>query len=120
MKERFAVPFTRLKNAVLPRHYDLSLVFVNDAFSRRLNATYCGKHHSADILSFPLSKKHGEIFIDLVTAQRESKKFGLSFRKFVTLLFIHGLLHLKGMRHGITMERVEKKLLHGASNRNRH
>lgn len=62
----------------------------------------------------------GEIFIDLVTAKKEMGKFDMSFDKFVTYLFIHGLLHLKGMEHGYTMERTEKKLLHGTPHHSRH
>ena len=116
-QSKFSIPFTSLKNKVLPRDYELSLVFVDSNFSRKLNRTYRGKNKSANILSFPLSNKCGEIFIDLITARKEMKKFNMSFKKFVTYLFIHGLLHLKGMRHGDTMEKAEQKLLYGASNR---
>ena len=117
---RFSIPFTNLKNSVLGRDFELSLVFVDNIFSKRLNRTYRGKNKSADVLSFPLSKKSGEIFIDLITAKKEMGKFQMPYRKFVTFLFIHGLLHLKGMKHGITMERREKKLLNDASNYSRY
>lgn len=72
------------------------------------------------MLSFPLSKKSGEIFIDLVTANKEAKEFGMSLGEFVKYLFIHACLHLKGMEHGDTMEQAEKKLLNGTSNRSRY
>ncbi|MEX2013310.1 MAG: rRNA maturation RNase YbeY [Parcubacteria group bacterium] len=117
---RFGIPFTRLKNRVLGRSFELSLVFIDNKLSRRLNRTYRGKNSPANVLSFPLSKSTGEIFIDLVTAQKETKEFGMSFEQFVTFLFIHGLLHLKGMAHGDTMEQAEKTLLHGTSNRSWH
>ena len=119
-KQKFSIPFTRLKNTVLGRDFELSLVFIDNTFSRRLNAQYRGKNKPTNVLSFPISKKSGEIFIDLVTAKKEAGVFEMSFQKFVTFLFIHGLLHLKGMRHGATMERAEKKLLHGTSNRSGH
>lgn len=120
--EKFSIPFTKLKNHVFGKGFELSLVFTDSRLSRRLNRTYRGKNKPANVLSFPLSKKSGEIFIDLVTAKKDARKFEMTFRDFVALLFIHGLLHLKGMRHGDTMERAEKKLLHVASNlgRNRH
>ncbi|PIQ66244.1 MAG: rRNA maturation RNase YbeY [Candidatus Zambryskibacteria bacterium CG11_big_fil_rev_8_21_14_0_20_42_18] len=117
---RFSIPFTNLKNSVLGLDFELSLVFVDNIFSKRLNRTYRGKNKSADVLSFPLSKKSGEIFIDLITAKKEMGKFQMPYRKFVTFLFIHGLLHLKGMKHGTTMERREKKLLNDASNYSRY
>ena len=119
-KNKLSIPFTRLKNSALGQDFELSLVFIDNIFSRRLNKKYRGKNKPANILSFPLSKKSGEIFIDLVTAKKEARKFEMSFRDFVTFLFIHGLFHLKGMRHGDTMERAEKKLLHGTSNLGRH
>ena len=119
-KQKFSIPFTRLKNTVLGRDFELSLVFIDNTFSRRLNAQYRGKNKPTNVLSFPISKKSGEIFIDLVTAKKEAGVFEMSFQKFVTFLFIHGLLHLKGMRHGATMEKAEKKLLYGTSNRSRH
>lgn len=115
-----AKPYTRLKNKVLGRDYELSLVFADNKLSRHLNKTYRKKNKPADVLSFPLSAKSGEIFIDLVTARKEVGKFNMPFRKFVTYLFIHGLLHLKGMKHGNTMKQAELKLLHGSSNYNRH
>lgn len=117
---KFSVPFTFLKNLVLSRDFELSLVFTDDIHSKRLNRIYRLKNKPANVLSFPLSRKSAEIFIDLVTAKREAPKFEMTFKKYVTYLFIHGLLHLKGMRHGATMERAEKKLLNDTSNYRRH
>lgn len=119
-KSPYSIPFTHLKNIVLGQNFELSLVFIDNKFSRRLNSTYRGKNAPTNILSFSLSKTTGEIFIDLVTAKKETKKFKMSFKTFITYLFIHGLLHLKGMKHGDTMERAEKKLLHDTSNHSRN
>jgi len=110
------IRFDKILEEVLGKEYELSLVFTSTALSKKLNSTYRGKNNPTNILSFPLSKKSGEIFIDLTTASKEVKKFEMSFPKFITYLFIHGLLHLKGMEHGYTMERREKKLLNGATN----
>ena len=110
------IRFEKILEEVLGNEYELSLVFVGPSLSQKLNNTYRGKNNPTNILSFPLSKKSGEIFIDLTTASKEFKKFEMSFLKFITYLFIHGLLHLKGMQHGDTMERREKKLLNGATN----
>ena len=120
VRGKYSIPFTSLKNTVLGRSYELSLVFVDSAFSCRLNRAYREENKPANILSFPLSKWSGEIFIDLDTAKKEKEKFEMSFHKFVTFLFIHGLLHLKGMQHGDTMERKELKLLYDTSNYSRH
>lgn len=111
-KTRKKVPgikFEKVKEKVLGRKYELSLVFCGDALSRRLNKLYRSKDKPTNVLSFPLSKNSGEIFINL----SKTKDFSALH------LFIHGMLHLKGMEHGDIMERTEKNLLNGAAHHNR-
>ena len=124
-ESEFLIPFSKIKNACLGEHYELSLVFIDNKLSRKLNKTYRQKDNPTNILSFPLSKKSGEIFIDLAQAKKEAKSFGQTFPNFIGFLFIHGLLHLKGMQHGSTMEKAESKLrkkfkIYGTTNRSRH
>lgn len=101
-----------MKDAVLGKNYDLSLVIVGNTRSQKLNATYRGKAKSTNILSFPLSKMEGEIFLNLNVAKKEAPQFDKTYTEFVAYLVIHGMLHLKGHSHGSTMERLEKKFLH--------
>lgn len=89
--------------------YELSLVFCGPALSKRLNKTYRDKDHATNVLSFPISKTSGEIFIDLATLKGFSVKH----------LFIHGCLHLKGMEHGAKMEKLEQHFLNGKTNHRR-
>ncbi|MBX4189015.1 rRNA maturation RNase YbeY [Candidatus Parcubacteria bacterium] len=110
-------PFKATKRKVLGDSYRLSLVLCGDALSRRLNRAYRKKDKPTNVLAFPLSKDSGEIFINL----KKVKPFSVEF------LFIHGLLHLKGMEHGATMERREQELLkkfygppHRSRNRHRN
>ena len=105
------LPFTDLKTKILGKNYTLSLVFVSNQKSKILNKTYRNKNAPANVLSFPLEKTSGEIFIDLQEARKEFSKFNLSYKNFVALLFIHALLHLKGLRHGSTMEQREKEVM---------
>lgn len=108
-----SLPYEQIKDRVLGRGYELSLVFIGKMRSRRLNRLYRGKDKVANVLSFPLAKKSGEIFITL----SETKLFG------VEKLFIHGLLHLKGMQHGATMDKTEavlqRQYFNGTSHRRR-
>jgi len=104
------LPFVLIKNAVLGEKYLLSLVIVGDALSRKLNATYRNKNKPTNVLSFSLSKNEGEIFLNLKKAKSETKEFGENYKNLVGYLFIHGLLHLKGMTHGGTMEEAERKI----------
>lgn len=99
-----------MKNEVMGKNYELSLVFVGEKRSRKLNKEYRQKDKSGNVLSFPLDKKTGEIFICPVRARREMKSFGRKYDNFIGFLFIHGLCHLKGMDHGSTMEKAEEKI----------
>src|SRR3989344_2401863 len=104
------VPFLALKDAALGASYDLSLVFVGPTRSRALNRTHRGNNKPANILSFPLSKTSGEIFIDLTTARKQAPDFDRSYTNFIAFLFIHGLFHLKGFDHSAIMERNERAI----------
>lgn len=104
-----SLPFAVMKEAVLGKEYALSLVFVSKRKSQALNKTYRGKDKPANVLSFPYSKKNGEIFISIETAKTQCKDYDKTWQQFVGFLVIHGMLHLKGMQHGSTMEVQEKK-----------
>lgn len=105
------LPFVQIKNAVLGKNYELSLVFVGDATSRKLNRIYREKDKPTNVLSFPLSKTEGEIFINLKKAKAEAPDFEMPYKTFVAYLYIHGLLHLKGLDHGKKMEKLESRFL---------
>lgn len=106
-----SLPFLPIKETILGKSYDLTLVFCTPKESEERNKAYRGKDHPTNILSFPLSKNEGEIYISLSVARRDAKKFDLSYEKFLHLLFIHGCLHLKGHDHGSTMEKLEDSYL---------
>ena len=101
------VPFAEIKDSVLGKDYSLSLVFVGDRESQKLNIEHRGKDYIPNILSFELDSKNGEIFINPLEAKRQAKDFGRSPSNMIAFLYIHGLCHLKGMEHGGTMERTE-------------
>ena len=103
--------FINLKNKVLGKDYDLSLVFIGDKLSKKLNKKYRNKDKKANILSFPLTKNEGEIFINIKETKRQSEVFAKNFDDFLKYLFIHGLLHLKGYEHSSKMESEEQKIL---------
>ena len=104
------VPFAKIKEAVVGKKYSLSLVFIGQKKSQTLNNTYRGKNKPTNCLSFTLDKNSGEIFLNLTKAKLEAKLFDRQFDNFVAFLFIHSLMHLKGMEHGDKMERAEEKI----------
>jgi ssRNA-specific RNase YbeY (16S rRNA maturation enzyme) len=93
--------FKNIKESVLGKRYDLSLAFLTPAKMRAVTVRTKKKDHVSNVLSFPLSKNSGEILI----CKAAAKPFSLPY------LFIHGLLHLKGFKHGATMTNQERRVL---------
>lgn len=102
------LPFLRMKEAILGKRFMLSLVFIGDKRAQTLNKTYRKKTYIPDVLTFPLDANEGEMFINPHQAKRRAKEFDMDTERFIALLFIHGLLHLKGVPHGSRMERLER------------
>ncbi len=102
------LPFQHMKDYVLGKNYELSVAFIGDSESQKLNKTWRDKDKPTNILSFSLSKEEGEIFINQKFASKEAPLFGRTASNFIAFLFIHGLFHLKGMDHGSTMESKER------------
>jgi len=105
------LPFRKITEKILSKKYSLSVVFTGNKRAARLNKKYRGKNYAPDVLAFPLSDKSGEIFIAPKAASRQAALFGEPTAKYIGRLFIHGLLHLKGYRHGSKMEHEERKIL---------
>lgn len=101
------LPFKKIKNAILNQDFEISLVFIDNQLSQKLNKKHKGKKGPANVLTFPLSKKEAEIFIDIEEAKKEHDNFDMKLVPYIGYLFIHSLLHLKGYSHGSTMEKRE-------------
>lgn len=104
------IPVEDLLHAIHSPRYELSVVFVGEKKIRELNKHYRQKDKATDVLSFTLDKHSGEIFICPRYIRNHLWKY--EYTKTIDVfrfLFIHALLHLKGMDHGSTMENEEKK-----------
>lgn len=98
-----------MKDAVLGKNYSLSVVIADTKLIQKLNNIHRGKNKPTDILSFPLDKKEGEMFLNLAKCKIKAKEFDRTFENYLAFVFIHGLVHLKGFDHGSKMESIEKK-----------
>ncbi len=103
------LPFLHIKNEILGKNYELSLVFIGRTRAIEMHKDWKSKNDPVNILSFPLSKNEGEIFISLEKARSECKNFDRNYENYLAFLFIHGCVHLKGYAHGNKMEALEKK-----------
>lgn len=111
----------------------VSLLLCGEAKIKKLNSEYRQKDYVTDVLSFPSSENlrkslkdaeifDGEIFVgDLAICHQKTKKqakeFGITYMDEFIHLFFHGLIHLMGYDHEISlkeeklMEEWEKKAL---------
>jgi rRNA maturation RNase YbeY len=105
------LPFEKMGKAILGPKYELSLVICGDSLAQRMNKEYRKKSYKPNVLSFPISKTEGEIFLNVQCAAREAKKYKTTLPKRLALLFVHGCFHLKGLKHGTKMEAAEQKIL---------
>lgn len=102
------LPFLAIKDAILGKEYNLSLIFPTLKIAEELHIRWKKKTGPVNILSFPLDKNEGEIILTLAQARKEAKKYDRNYKDHLTFLFIHGCLHLKGMTHGAKMEKEER------------
>ncbi len=84
---------------------ELSILFVNDAYIKRLNSKYRDTDSKTDVLAFSMRQgegisQHSEILGDVVistqTARREAVRRKEPVQKELDLYLVHGILHLLG------------------------
>ena len=86
---------------------DLSLLLVGDRSMRRLNRLYRRMDRTTDVLAFPIRKQRvrhlsdllGDVVISIPQAAKQARQAGHSLEHELTVLVIHGLLHLLGYDH---------------------
>lgn len=110
-KSRPSIPFALIKDDILGPGYNLSLNLVGEKRAREVNRVSRQKTYAPNVLSFPLDRKTGEIYLTPQVAKKEASRFGHGFKRHLTFLYIHGLLHLKGFDHGRKMEELEARYL---------
>ena len=107
----------------------VSILFCEDAYIRRLNREYREVDTPTDVLAFSMHegrfpKVHpeilGDVVISLETASRQTKRFRHSLDEEIVLLVVHGILHLLGYdrlkkKDKELMRKKEKKILRSFS-----
>ena len=98
----------------LPENTEVSITFVTDQRIAELNEAFRGKTGPTDVLSFecdnledgfPLCDEDrgvyslGDVIIAPDVARRQAQELGNAFSDEISLLLVHGLLHLIGHDH---------------------
>ena len=106
-----ALPWQRACHKILGNKYELDLIFASTSFMKKINRRYSQKNKSANVLAFPLAGLEGQIILDAALAKKEAKFYGETFKKYLWRLYVHALLHLKGLKHGEKMDKAAAKFL---------
>ncbi|WP_339033676.1 rRNA maturation RNase YbeY [Spiroplasma endosymbiont of Cantharis rufa] len=92
-----------------------SVNYIDEIKSRQLNMEYREKDYVGDVISFPIDddfgiynqldfKEIGDIFITFSEAKNKALKYKHSIEFEMAWLFVHGLLHILGYDHEISIE----------------
>ena len=112
---------TALKYMNFPYDAEVSVTFTDNENIRELNLEHRERDSATDVLSFPMYDfKNGEepydevaelgdIVLSLERASEQAKDFGHSFKREVSFLTVHSVLHLLGYDHE-TSEEDEKEM----------
>ncbi len=93
------LPFLKIKNELMGKDFELTIIYTSKEKNLELNKKYRSKDYIPNILTFPISKNEGEIYISRGIARTQHTEFSMSYNKYLTLLIVHGCLHLKGFKH---------------------
>ncbi len=113
-RRRVAERFARQLQAEVAKGRAFVCLIAGDAELRRLNRKFRGKDCTTDVLSFPGADPAslGDIAISFQRARAQAREFGHTVEQEVSILMLHGVLHLMGMDHHADngrMARAEKR-----------
>ncbi len=113
-----------------PKHTDVTITFVSKARIHELNREYRGIDRPTDVLSFECDNipfededifageeyELGDVIIAADVAIEQAQEYGTTLEEEITLLIVHGLLHLLGYDHvededAEEMENLERTLI---------
>ena len=78
----------------------VSIAIVGEKKMRQLNKAYCNKDYAASVLSFTDdSFALGEIVLCPLEIRKDALKYKIPFKRAISWMFVHGLLHLLGYTH---------------------
>lgn len=103
--------FLSIKDSILGKKHEVSLIFIGSHRAKNLNEKHRQKDYVPNILTFDLDDTHTEIFICPDVAKKQCRDFDLSLSDYYAFLFIHGCLHAKGFSHGDEMNIQEDTFL---------
>lgn len=89
------------------KEFNLSIALVGQGRIKELNKRYRKKNKATNVLSFQYDNS-GEVVICLREVKKNAKQFKSTYKKELTRVLIHGILHILGYNH----QRMKKKELY--------
>jgi probable rRNA maturation factor len=113
-RRRVVERFARQLQAEVTKGRAFACLITGDAELRRWNREFRGQDCATDVLSFASASPAslGDIAISLQRARAQAREFGHTVEQEVSILMLHGVLHLMGMDHQADngrMARAEKR-----------
>jgi probable rRNA maturation factor len=89
-------------------HVTVAVRITDDEEMERLNREFAGDAHATDVLSFEGSGDHvGDIAISWPRVVEQAQEWGHSENQELSILLVHGFLHLLGWDHATPAENEE-------------
>jgi probable rRNA maturation factor len=89
----------------------ITLRVVGAAEARTLNRAFRKRDYATNVLSFSYGPNQGDLVLCHAVIAREAREWKKELSAHYAHLVVHGMLHLRGLRHGRRMERAEIALL---------
>jgi probable rRNA maturation factor len=101
------------------RCFEVSIVFVDEAESRKINEKYRKKKKSTDALSFLLDSGYnkkgkgleGELVLCPDVIAKNARESKVKFERELAYVLAHGVLHVLGWRHGKKMYNLQDEVI---------
>ncbi len=101
-----------------PTPAEVSIILVTDNYIRELNRKYRGVEEATDVLAFPMQEGEfsglhpqllGDVVISVERAEEQAREFNHRLEEELSLLTIHGILHLLGYDDSTVRDRKRMK-----------
>ena len=110
----YALKHENVSNAIM------NVIIIDNEKIHKINKEYRGIDRPTDVISFALEDDKtfvntdfrvlGDIYISIDKVHEQAKSYGHSFRRELSFLTVHGILHLLGYDH---MEKSDEKIMFG-------
>lgn len=103
-----------------PEEFKLDINVVSDSEIKKINKEYLKRNRATDVIAFSLEEGEyvpesnvpliGQIIISRDAAKRQAKDYNHSIKNEMTILLIHGLLHVAGWKEGVEIQSWQEKI----------